>query len=140
MQIARVVAGLLVALTLCPACGCLISGSHTRVIRQDEPLRHVSFESPYAQQVFQTTALSEQQRLKLSSEASLGIPLLLGVSYRSALSPNAFYNDCVARCDVDRDGMISDQEALVLTGSEPPLTARLEQPPAARTAGSVNPR
>ena len=108
--------GCLVALFCLFDAGCLVSGSRQRVIRQNEPLASVQFESQAAQQAFLSRALDDGERKSLSSSSSFGIPFLVGYSQQTVMSPNAFYNDCVARCDANHDGVITESEAAALNG------------------------
>lgn len=115
MSTRRIVAALL-AVGMLAAPGCLFSGKHKRVIRQNEPIRQISFESPAAQHAFQQYALDREQRKSTGSQTTLVIPFLLATSFSNELSQNAFYNDCVARVDSNGDGMISDLEVATLQG------------------------
>ena len=118
------------AMILLPASsGCLLSMSHSRVVRQSEPVKAVHFESEYAQKSFQHMAFNDHQRKKQSGKTSVGIPFLLGASYETVLSENAYYNDWVARVDANRDGVISDSEIEAVEGTPRPIEEELPSMP-----------
>ncbi len=101
---------LIIALTVCCS-GCLLNHSQKRVIREHAERTPVQFESLNAAESFNKIANSEDLRKSLGSSASFGVPFLIGLSRESVPSQNAFYNDQVIRCDINSDGLISDQEA-----------------------------
>ena len=101
---------LIIALTVC-CTGCLVNHSQKRIIREHEERIPVRFESLGAAESFNEIANSEDMRKTLGSSASFGVPFLIGLSRESVPSQNAFYNDQVSRCDINGDGLISDQEA-----------------------------
>lgn len=88
--------------------GCLLTTSMTRVVRQDEKLMPVHFQSEYAQAAFQEEIVDGDE--DEVSEFSLGIPFLLGINVKRVISENARYNDLVRRCDSNGDGLISEME------------------------------
>ena len=68
----------LLALTLlCPFAGCLFTHASERVIRADEQLYEVSFESPLAEETFQTCIAHPDDGAKGKSGSFVGIPFLL---------------------------------------------------------------
>ncbi len=97
--------------------GCLLSHSHKRVVRQDEIRERVEFESDEAAATFHAVATDDDARSALRGEASFGIPFVVGISHQSVLSPNAYYNDQVAMCDMNGDGFLSDEEIAIFMGS-----------------------
>lgn len=101
---------LIIALAMC-CNGCLVNHTQKRVIRENEKRISVEFESLNAAESFNKIANSEDIRQSLGSSASFGVPFLIGLSRESVPSQNAFYNDQVIRCDINNDGLISDQEA-----------------------------
>lgn len=110
--------------------GCLITHSKRSVVRQEEARQRVEFESPFAQQAFLQRALDEEARHRNKSEHSFAVPFLIGLSYTSELSENAYYNDQLVTCDANSDGLISNAEAAAFAGptysnaaySDPPLS------------------
>lgn len=97
--------------------GCLVTSSYTKVQRKTEPVQQVQFESDYAQQAFQSQAGNQDDRNDEASEFFFGVPFLLGLSYKSVPSSNAYYNDWVSKVDVNQDGFIADAE---VAGLAPP--------------------
>ena len=113
--------------------GCLISHSKHRVVRQDEIRQHVTYESQYAQQTFLQRATDDAARERNGSEHSFAVPFLIGLSYTSELSENAYYNDQLMTCDANSDGVISNAEASAFAGpthAPPPHFSRTSTGPA----------
>ena len=103
---------LLPLVLLCFCSGCLFTHHSTNVVRQDEPPREVQFESLSAQQAFNAKAFDEEARQKAAKTDFVAIPFLLWWSKMDVLSDGAYYNDQVAVCDIDGDGLITVGEAL----------------------------
>lgn len=101
--------------------GCLFNSRYERIERRSEPITPVEFESDFSRQRFQSVAWEESSREKETSRFSVGIPLLLGLKYRSKPSANAYYNDWVSRVDVDQDGLITDSEVASLPPTSPSI-------------------
>jgi hypothetical protein len=103
-----------VVLALCaalPCCGCLYSYTCEEAVRAAEPKRAVHFQSETAARLFCTTV---DLRLKSAREElteEFCVPFISYVKIRK-LSEAAFYNDQVAVCDTDGDGVITDAEAV----------------------------
>ena len=108
----RLIGSVLSAALVCVCSGCLITRHSTNVIRQDESRRQVQFESLAAQQAFSARAFDGEAREKAAKTNFFAIPFLLWWSKTNVLSEGAYYNDQVAACDADADGVISVQEAL----------------------------
>jgi hypothetical protein len=104
--------------------GCLITHSKESVIRQTETRQHVEFESPLARRAFLQRALDNEARLRNKSSHSFAVPFLIGLSYTSELSENAYYNDQLMTCDANSDGLISDAEADAFVLSSYPTPTR----------------
>ena len=94
--------------------GCLVTSSYNNVQRKSEPIQQVQFESDFARDVFQSHAQNSKHRESESSSFFFGIPFLLGLSYTSKPSSNAYYNDWVDRVDSDQNGLISEHEVASL--------------------------
>jgi hypothetical protein len=92
--------------------GCLVVHTRERVVREDEQRRSVRFSSPRAQRDFQTAALDPKTRRSNESSNLFGIPFLMFYYHCTKLSENAYYNDQLADCDSDGDGLITDDEVL----------------------------
>jgi hypothetical protein len=99
-----------VVLGLCP--GCLLTHHSVNVLRQDEPRRTVQFESDLARQAFGARAYDDKAREAQSKAKFVAIPFLLWYSRTDVKSENAYYNDQVAACDANADGLITLDEAL----------------------------
>lgn len=100
------------AALVCVLSGCLITHHSTKVVREDEPRQPVQFEDSVAQQAFCARAFDAEAREKASKTNFVAVPFLLWWSKTNVLSEAAYYNDQVAACDANRDGVISVQEAL----------------------------
>lgn len=72
----------------------------------------VSFEIDFAQCAFDERALNAEARNKAGTGGLFAIPFLLWWSTTKTLSPSAWYNDQIAVCDSDKDGWISQREAV----------------------------
>ncbi len=128
----------LALLASCP--GCLITRHSTNVIRQDEPRREVAFESPTAQQAFSAKAFDSEAREGAARSKVVAIPFLLWWSKMDVLSEGAYYNDQVAACDTDGNGMVSVQEALAYNPmSAVDFSTTAGQPPSAPNAPAMVP-
>ncbi len=92
--------------------GCLVFHARERVVREDEPRRSVRFASSRAQRDFRTAALDPKSRHKNDSFNVVGIPFLMFHYNGTKLSDNAYYNDQLADCDGDGDGLITDTEVV----------------------------
>lgn len=102
---AAVAAAALVALP-----GCLTLFSKTEVVRGEESRRPVRFESQQAAEEFNGAVKWKSKHL---GGARLGVPFVTFYSRDRQLSESAHFNDCVARCDTDQDGLITLVEAKV---------------------------
>ena len=92
--------------------GCLLVSHSTQVVRENEKLRPVRFESEQAKIAFEAS-VHQMQAIKESSDPQLlAIPFLFWVSSTRELSDNAIYNDQAALCDLNGDGLITLQEAI----------------------------
>src|SRR5262249_19756737 len=98
---------------LSPLFGCftLADFVHVDTLRSEEPRRPVNFESPAVAERFEQ-AVHEHRKSSDGSVSATGFSVLFVASYQRVkkLSENAFYNDQVAACDLNQDGLISQQE------------------------------
>jgi hypothetical protein len=93
--------------------GCLVTHHATNVVREKEPRREVRFESDQVRQAFEARIADLKDRgEKPHKERVVAVPFLLWWSREEVLAENAWYNDQVAVCDVNRDTLITFQEAL----------------------------
>lgn len=72
----------------------------------------MQFESPFAQRTFNQLAFNEKRRDATASVRMVAIPFLTMHVHSATPSENAFYNDQIAACDTDGDGLITDSEAI----------------------------
>ncbi len=91
--------------------GCLLNHSNHTVVRQEEPLRGVTFETENARQVFEATAEAALEDDSNQSHASFGVPFIVGLEKSKSIAPNAIRNDVATRFDINGDGHISEYEA-----------------------------
>jgi hypothetical protein len=124
------------AALLCLCSGCLITHHSTNVVRQDEPRRPVQFESSAAQQAFSARAFDEEAREKAAKTSFFAVPFLLWWSKTNVLSEGAYFNDQVAACDADGDGVISVQEALAYNPKSVVDASKLTQAKPRRSAAA----
>lgn len=108
----RAMKSLLALTLLCPCAGCLFTHASERVIRADEQLYEVSFESPLAEETFQACVAHPNADGDGQSGSFVGIPFLLAWARSERLSKNAVHNDQIILCDTNGDGMITNLEAL----------------------------
>ena len=93
--------------------GCISSRSTTY---SDVERVRVTFASERAGRLFYETLsrLPREQREESKNEVSL---ILIHVERRAITGPNRFFNEAVNRCDTDRDGTISEEEAQIFSAS-----------------------
>ncbi|MBX9583922.1 MAG: hypothetical protein K2X87_26790 [Gemmataceae bacterium] len=78
------------------------------VVRADEPRRPVAFESPEVARRFE--AASGANRAQQVGGTLVGPAPFYLYGRRQFLGENAKFNDAAARCDTDRDGVITARE------------------------------
>ncbi len=108
----RALKSLLVVTLLTPATGCLFTHASERVIRQDEQLYEVGYQSALAEETFQACVSHPDAKDSGKSGSFVGIPFLLAWARSERLSENAVHNDQIILCDTNGDGIITDLEAL----------------------------
>ncbi len=91
--------------------GCLVVHNSTRIVRENEPLRAVRFESEQAQSAFEAGVNEAKAHKKSQQSVALAVPFLCLFGRSTELSDNAVYNDEVVLCDADGDNVITEQEA-----------------------------
>ena len=102
-------------LALSPGCQGVLKTDE--VVRADEPRRPVGFESPEVARRFE--AASGANRPQQVGGTLVGPAPFYLYGRRQFLGENAKLNDAAARCDTDRDGVITAREVEALT---PPKT------------------
>jgi len=101
--------GAVALLVLTP--GCITLFSKTEVVRDGEQPRPVRFESPEAAELFHRAMKAKADGCR--GGAYVGVPFVTLYSRDRVLSPTARFNDAVARCDTDQDGLITLVEAQI---------------------------
>ena len=110
MSVTRLLAAAGAAALLVFAPGCITLFSKTEVVRDGEARRPVTFESQQAAETFHTALKKQHPSL---GGAYVGVPFVTLYSRDRVLSETARFNDAVARCDTDQDGVITEAEATV---------------------------
>lgn len=112
MRRTRWICPVLGAMLLTLECGCLVVRTTTRVVRENEALRMVKFESEQSRSVFEAGVDEVKTQKKDSNGDAFAVPFLCLLHNTTTISDNAVYNDQAALCDTDGDGLITDQESL----------------------------
>ncbi len=91
--------------------GCI--STHKTVVN-DESRVPVTFESDAAARVFYE-ALSRQPQggQKQESRTEISIPVVFDMERKVVTGPNQAFNQAVAHCDTNHDGVITEQEARI---------------------------
>jgi len=93
------------------ACGCI--HTHETVVH-DEARTPVSFESDAAARTFYETLSRMPDRGKYGeSKTEITIPIVFEHERKVVTGRNHAFNDAVARCDTNHDGVITEQEARI---------------------------
>lgn len=93
--------------------GCLITHHNTNVVRKWEKPKAAQFESAQAKNIFDSKVADVKANPTTSNPRLFAIPFLLWYSSTEVVSDNGIYNDQLAICDTNGDGMISVQESMV---------------------------
>lgn len=103
-------------LALGASTGCI---STHETVYSDAPRAKITFASDKAGRVFYETlsrAPEERQRTEKHTEVSL---ILIDVDRRTVTGPNHIFNEAVAFCDTDHDGVITETEAEIFSHAWP---------------------
>jgi hypothetical protein len=94
-------------------CGCI---SHEETVYQDVERVPVRFENDTAARLFYET-LNDSKRVRSGTESktSVTLPLIFETKRRVVTGHNAAFNDAVARCDTNKDGLITEMEAKIFS-------------------------
>ena len=91
--------------------GCI---THKSVTYHDVERVKVSFESDAAARLFYETLSKNTGNLQHSeSTTTLSIPIIFENEQKTVTGPNTKFNDAVAECDLNKDGVITEQEARI---------------------------
>ena len=88
--------------------GCLTPFTTKEVVRTEEARRPVTFESPAVAEKF--AAATKQDKPTQVGGTYMGASVLTLCLCEEYLSGNAKFNDAVAKCDNNQDGVITAQE------------------------------
>jgi hypothetical protein len=130
---------LLCAALLCHGSGCLLVRHSTRVVRDNEPIRSMAFESEQAKRVFEAGVHEMQAHRTGYGGDVFALPFICWVSHSNELSDNAIYNDQMAACDANGDNCITLQEAANYRSRVDERIAQMEKAKAAeaKTASTL---
>jgi hypothetical protein len=108
--------------------GCLFTRHTTNVVRKNEKPRPVGFESAQAKNIFdgKVAEVKAFSRTEMSNPRVVAVPFLLWYSSTDVVSDNGIYNDQVAICDTNGDGIISLAEATTYAARVDEQTAKRE--------------
>ena len=110
----------LLGVTLLAVAGCI--SSHETVYA-DTPRTKISFASDKAGRVFyETLSRSHESRSRTEKHTEVNL-ILIDVEQRTVAGPNHLFNEAVAYCDTDHDGVITETEADIFSSAWP-KTAR----------------
>lgn len=109
-----IVPAALLAATLLSTTGCI--SSHETVY-SDAPRSKISFASDKAGRVFyETLSRSRESRPRTEKRTEVNL-ILIDVEQRTVTGPNHLFNEAVAYCDTDRDGLITETEADIFSNA-----------------------
>ncbi len=111
--------GLLLIAMCMVSTGCLLvstGNEKVRLVREREARKEVVFENDTAAQTFDKVYQRElgNNTIGRNNSGTLLIPFICAVvdnTTTTKVAPNAVYNDCLARCDLDQNGIITEEEA-----------------------------
>ena len=111
MSYSRIALTIAIGLSCCIQTGCLLSHSNHVVLRQEEPLQQLTFESEKARNTYESNVQKALNDESNTSHASFGIPFIVGLQQSKKLSESATRNDVATHFDLNGDRLISDYEA-----------------------------
>jgi hypothetical protein len=93
--------------------GCLITRHTTNVVRKNEKPRAVVFDSAQSKNIFngKLAEVKSTPNPNFQNPKVVAVPFLLWWSSTDVVSDNGIYNDQVAICDANGDGMVTMDEA-----------------------------
>lgn len=103
---------------ICSVLACALTGciSSTSTTYSDVERTKISFGSERAGRLFYETLskLPQERRDETNNQVSL---ILLHVQRTTITGPNRYFNQAVERCDTDKDGTITEEEAAIFAAS-----------------------
>ncbi len=118
MHMKRIVGGLATLL----GSGLIFSGciTHEETVYHDVPRVKVEFQDDTAARIFyETLSKSPKHRDQQESKTEVDIPVVFSHKTRVLRGENALYNEAVAYCDTNKDGLITEQEARIFAAEWP---------------------
>jgi hypothetical protein len=88
--------------------GCI---SHDETVYQDTERMPVSFESETAGRVFFEALSRKPGGRSDETSTEVDLPIVFHHKVKTVRGPNGAFNEAVLRCDTNRDGKITEQEA-----------------------------
>lgn len=95
-----------------PCCGCLYIHTCHEVAREQEPKRVVAFQSESASRLFCAVVERQKKAFREGQVEEFIVPFITYINKTRTISEAGFYNDQVAACDTNGDGVITDAEAI----------------------------
>jgi hypothetical protein len=114
--------------------GCLITRHSTNIVRKNEKLRPVQFESAEAKNLFDGKLAQAKSDQGMKNPQVFAVPFLLWYSSTDVVSDNGVYNDQLAICDTNGDGFITDREAMIYAAKSDKQDKQLAQRDAPKNA------
>jgi hypothetical protein len=120
--------------------GCLITRHTTNTVRKNEKPRAVAFESPQAKNIFDGKLVEVRASLNPSATNPkvIAVPFLLWWSSVDVVSDNGIYNDQLAICDTNGDGVITLDESTMYSARVDEQIAKREAEKAKNNAQLAN--
>jgi hypothetical protein len=120
--------------------GCLFTRHTTNVVRKNEKPRAVAFESPQAKNIFDGKLVEAKTNLNtnFSNPRVVAVPFLLWYSSTDVVSDNGIYNDQLAICDINGDGVVTLDEASTYAAKVDEQIAKREAEKAKNNAQFAN--
>jgi hypothetical protein len=107
----------LVAAALLATAGCI--STHETVYADNAPRTKIAFASDKAASTFyEALSRSPESRQRTEKHTSVNL-ILIDVEQRTVAGPNQTFNEAVAFCDTNRDGVITEAEADIFAAAWP---------------------
>ena len=97
-------------------CGCI---SHKSVVYHDVDRVKVAFESDGAARLFyETLSHNSTNRRYSESTTTVALPFVFEHEQKAVPGPNMKFNDAVAVCDSNKDGIVTELEAKIFANQK----------------------
>ena len=104
-----VASGLLALFCVCQT-GCLLNHTNHMVLRQDEAVKPLTFESEATRNSFEARVTQANEDNDDQSSASFGVPFIIGLEMTKKVSSSGIRNDLATQIDINGDSHISNYE------------------------------